>query len=261
MSSKPFHIVVGALLIGAAAASAVFFRIEHEQLERRLARQRESTAHSRRLTEENRSLQELVATTDGDSASAAVKLHADLEAARREAAELERHAREQRLQITAQAARDAEALANNRDPRAGLTRLEYFQDRGQATPGAAFETLVWAALRGDEAAMVKVGAMSSAVRADAQALIARLPPEARGQWTPQKLAVLWFTGALTELPALQITGESREDGENAIVTFRTPRGEDEKVKLKLSPDGWRVAVPSNAIKVLEKKLAAAATSP
>jgi hypothetical protein len=260
--SKSFKIITAALVSIACAVALTFLHLQNSLLKQRVIVRRSDQQRAATIKKENRQLEALFDRQNRSAAGAAASARALVEQTRAEIVVLERRAEERHVAKHAQDLRTAEALATNRDPRQGLTRLEYFQDRGQATPSAAFESLVWATMRGDEAAMVKLGSMSNAVREDAKALIARLPPDAQSHWTPPKLAALWFTGALTELPALQITGESREDAENAVVTFRTPRGEDEKIKLKLSPDGWRVAVPSSAISRLEKKLAAVApTSP
>src|ERR1051325_1927482 len=122
MASKSFQWVLGALVLGVAVGPVVFFRLERLQLERRLSRQRELTQHSAQMAEENRALREMVAKTNGDASVSASSVHADLEAARRELAALEKHAREQRKEVVAQAARDDDALANNRDPLRALTR-------------------------------------------------------------------------------------------------------------------------------------------
>src|ERR1043165_6429509 len=126
MPSKSLQFVLGVLVLGAAVAPIVVLRVEHTSLQRRLQGQRELTQHSRLLTEENRMLRELAAKTSGDAGAATATVHADLEAARREVAELEKRARVQRTEVIAQAAQDADALANNRDPQRALTRTEYF---------------------------------------------------------------------------------------------------------------------------------------
>jgi hypothetical protein len=97
--------------------------------------------------------------------------------------------------------------------------------------------------------------LPAAARIRAEALLDRLPPEARSQWTPEKIAVLCLTGALTDLPALQITGQTFENPELAVVTFRAPQFQrDEKLNLKLTPEGWKVIIGTGLIASLEKKL-------
>jgi len=54
---------------------------------------------------------------------------------------------------------------------------------GQAMPTAATTTLVWAALKDDEAMIARLCTMSEKARAQAQALTARLPEDAQVRWT------------------------------------------------------------------------------
>lgn len=203
---------------------------------------------SARIREENTRLKDLL-----DSNVAAVQ--AQLQQARAEVAAMEMRAIERHAEKIAQAANLANTLETNRDPSKGFVRLEHFRDSGQATPTAALETLVWAALKGDETALAKVATMSPATRAQAEALIARLSDDARARWTPDKLAELWVTGVITDVSAMQVTGESFTDSEHATVTFCIPsQSEAEKVKLKLGKSGWKVVLPSGAMEKLEKKL-------
>jgi hypothetical protein len=141
------------------------------------------------------------------------------------------------------------------DPRLGLTRLEYFQNRGQATPSAALETLVWAALKGDEATLADVTTLNSATRAKAQAFIAQLSTEDRAKWTPEKLGQLWFNGLFTELSAVQIVGETTDAAGEASVRLRLAnRDDEEKLALRQTPNGWKVLAPSAAVDHLKKTL-------
>lgn len=257
MLSKPFQVVLGVLLLGAAAAPAAFFKVQNLQLERRRARQRELTQRSAQFTEENRMLRDLLGKTNGDAATAAASVRAELDAARREVAEWERRARETRSATVAQAAREADALANNRDPLRGLTRLEYFTDSGQANPAAAFQTLGWAVINQPE----RIGSLltlAPAARAKAEALIAGLPEEARAKWTPEKLGELFVTGALSSAPAIQIADVRMDAANRATLTFRIPgaRG-DPKLPLELGPNGWRVLIEERNIDVVRKKISQA----
>jgi hypothetical protein len=183
---------------------------------------------------------------------------AEIAQARAAIAALEKRADEQHAEQQSRLSREALALATNRDPRGGLMRVEYFQPRGQLTPGAAFESMIAAVIRGDDAALRELCALPAAAREQAKAFIARLPADAQAKWTPEKLATLWATGAITEMSALQITGQSFTDAEHAVVTFRIQgKSDEENAKLERSPNGWRVVVPSSLIERLEKKISAA----
>ncbi len=258
MSSKTFQIVGAIAVLSAGAAALVGLGIEHTQLKRRLARQREWQQMTQRLEEENRQLGTLAARDGTGDAAARDAVHAELEAARRELAELEKRAREQRTQLVARAASDSAALANNRDPVRGLTRPEYFADVGQATPAAAFQTLGWATLHQPER-IASLLTLAPAARTKAEALIAALPEETRAKWTPEKLGELWLTGALTSASAFQIGEVKMEAANSATLALRVmpaPRQEP-KLKMELAPNGWRVLIDERAIDIVRKQMSQA----
>ncbi|MES2697527.1 MAG: hypothetical protein V4773_28940 [Verrucomicrobiota bacterium] len=255
MISKSFKIALVVLALVSAAGALLLLELDNARLRRQLAAHRASQAQTVTLQAENKRLAELQASQAGSATDAAATARAQLQQAREEVAALERRAAERQAGISARAEREAVLLATNRDPRRGPVRVENFESAGQATPTAAMQTLVWAALKGDAAEIVKLCTASEKTRAQAKALIARLPEEARAQWTQEKLAALWVTGAFTEVAALQITGERFEDANNAVVSFRIHgRTDEEKVKLRLSPIGWQVMLPGNAVEKLEKKM-------
>ncbi len=258
MISKPLQFLLGTLLVVAVAAPAVILRLERTKLERRLAGQREHVQIARRLREENQSLRDLVAKTGGDTAAAASNVHADLVAAQRELAELEKRAHARRSEVVAQAARDTNELATNRDPRRGLVRLENFAEAGQATPEAAFQSLVAAVMHNRAARLAELYTLSPAARAKADALIAELPENARAQWSPEKLGELFLTGALTSASAVQITDVQPRDAQHATLVFRIPGAKgDPKLPLELGAGGWRVLIDGAGIDVVRKHIDAA----
>lgn len=253
--STPFKVILVALAVLLGTAGLTLLHLENRRLERRLradtARAREAT----RLREDNARLERLFAHQHESDDAARALVRRDLEAMRAEIAQLEKNAAQQHAARVATTTRDTVALEANRDPRVGPTRLEYFQNRGQATPSAALETLVWAALKGDEATLAAVTALNSATRAKAEAFIAQLPADDRANWTPEKLGRLWFTGLFSEIPGLQIIGETLVNADEAIVRVRLPgRDAEEKLAIRLTPAGWRVLVPGAAVDHLRKKL-------
>jgi hypothetical protein len=255
--SREFQRALAILLLLVIAGVTGYLQLQNMRLRRRLERQQPAQQHAARLRDENGQLRELVTSHARDARSAAATIRAQLEQTRREIVTLEQSAKAQRSEDEAHAVRDAHTLETNRDPTMGLTRLEHFRDRGQSTPGAAFETLIRAALKGDEASLTKLLSIPPKTRALADALIDRLPAEARSKWSAEKLAALWLTGAATEMSALQITSERLESPDSAVVTFRGSQfTSDEKVKLKLTPEGWKIIVGSGMIGTLEKKLQA-----
>lgn len=252
--SAGFQFTLALIALVAAGAGLGALHLENNRLRRAIAVR---VAHAPAAAARDENARPAAPRERGLPRDRGTEAAAELEQARREIAELENHGTTQHAQRAAQAARDSHLLALNRDPRQAPMRLEYFQDRGQATPGAAFESLVCAALRGDQPALAKYFTLPAETRRKAEALIARLPEATRGEWTPEKLATLWLTGAFVEMSAVQLTGETIVDSEQAVVMFRRPGANDsERAKLKFTPAGWKVVISSNAMDHLEKKLAA-----
>lgn len=256
--SQPFKFALVALALLLGAAGLTLLHLENRRLQRRLDSYAARLPDSVRLREDNARLERLIAEQHRNADSARALVRRDIEEVRAEIALREKNAEQQYSAQAAAALRDAAALETNRDPRFGLTRLEHFQNRGQATPSAALETLVWAALKGDEATLSSLTTLNSATRAKAEAFIAQLPAEDRAKWTPEKLGQLWFSGLFTEMSSVEIVGESIVNPNEAIVRLRLPnRNEEEKLTLRLTPNGWRVLAPSAAVDHLKKKLALA----
>ena len=66
---------------------------------------------------------------------------------------------------------------------------------------AALQTFIWAAMHGDDARLERMCVVSESGRAHAEALLASLPENARGQWTAEKLGLVSLTCEESELKA------------------------------------------------------------
>lgn len=253
--TKSFQLTLAAFAALLAAVGLTLLHLKNQRLHRRVAADAARIAQVARLREENARLEQLLAAPHGGSDSSRSLVRRQIEELRTAIARQEQTAAQQHAARMAVTSRDAAEIETNRDPHAGLTRLEHFQNRGQATPVDAFETLVWASLQGDEATLANITALNSATRAKAEVLIAELSPEDRAQWTPQKLGQLWFSGLFTELSALQIVGETTVNADETVVRIRLAnRGGEEKLTVRRTPVGWKVLAPSAAIDHLAKKL-------
>ena len=147
--SKPFKLVLAALAVLIGAVGLTLFHLENRRFERRVASGADIARKVARLREDNARLQQNLAEHPPSKGSTDSAVRREVEQLRAEIALHEQKAGQQYAARAARASHDATAIEINRDPRLGLTRLEYFQNRGRATPSAAFETMVWAALRGD----------------------------------------------------------------------------------------------------------------
>lgn len=264
MLSRSFKIGLLVLFVAACAVVIGGLYFDNARLRTRIADSRRQHDRIERLREENRRAQALVTQSQTDEAGALQAIHGDVVRVRGEVAELEKRATDKHVQLATKTAAEAEALASNRDPARGLTRLEHFQDVGQATPAAAFQTLVWAALKGDEAALARLSTISPAARTKADGLIARLPENSRAQWTPEKFAGMFFTGAFAgEVAAAQLLAETPKDPEHVALSVRiNGAGKDATIPLltQLGPNGWQVVFDEKLLGGVQKKIMSAEVS-
>ena len=205
------------------------------------------------LREENRRLATLLAQTRRGEGKSPEVIHAELEQARSELAGLERHAQETAANAAQRAATDVE----NRDPEKGMARLEYFQNVGRATPVAALQTIVWAALHGDSPTFVDALALTDPTRQKAAELLASLPAEARRKYpTAESLAALVLVGEIVDTTAVKVVGVSFTDAEHATVDLFRLQAADQalRVRMEHGVGGWRMMVSDRIIDTLKQRM-------
>ncbi len=251
------------VVLAAVAGIAIFFHWQNTRLRERIARLPRRTESVNALRVQNERLRTFLSGTQSGGADAGQAMRKEMERMRGEVTKLEQHAELRHAQLAAQTANDAASLASNRDPQRGLVRLENFQNVGQATPNAACQTLVWAALKGDEVALEKLLYLSGTARAKAETILANLPQAAQADWTPEKLAALVFSGIITDVPAAEITGEETIDSQHATVSLRIPGVATAKSRLnfQLGATGWQVVVTEEQIAAVQRRMAAAIATP
>lgn len=244
MPSKPFKIILGVMIIVVSGVAIAVVRLDNNRLRKRIVEARTQEKQVVRLRDENRQTRELVTRVQADASDGARAIHDDVVRARAEVQELERKATAGYAQLQAQTAQDAANLANNRDPEKGLTRLEHFQNRGHATPAAAFQTFVWAALEGADDRLAAMIAFNGEARAEAEEMMRALPEGVRAKYpTPEKLAALFFAAMFTAQPSAQIAGVVQQDAQHAVVTVRGLTDKAQKIPMTLEGQNWQVAVP------------------
>jgi hypothetical protein len=245
MASRTFKVVFGAVVVLAFGGTMAVVRLDNTHVRQQFARLNGQRLEAERLRDENRQLQEIVSRAQADTADGASAIHADLVRARAEVEELERKARASHAQMRATAAEDAENLANNQNPEKGLMRLEHFQNIGKATPAAAFQTFVWAAMKGEDTILAEMIAMDDAAREKGIAVVAALPDQTRAIYpTPEKLAALFFAAALTGQPSAQVQDVSFRDTQHATIHVRGLSDKIQKIPMQLGPQGWQIVVPA-----------------
>ncbi len=134
-----------------------------------------------------------------------------------------------------------DAPATNRDPEKGMTKLENFQNVGQGTPATAFQTLVWAALKGEDRIMAQTIGLDEAARRQMLQLMAGLPEAEREKYpTPESLLALFLAKALVRVSSLQIVTTEPRDAQNATICVRGLMGNDQNLPMRLGATGWQL---------------------
>lgn len=251
MASKTFKLLVGAILGGAAVTFLVVTQLANIRLSRQITAARSRSQQVARLRESNWQNQQLLARMQASGSEGAQAVHEEAVRVKAEVQELERKARADYAQVRMQTAQDAEQLVNGRDPEKGLVRLENFRNVGQATPSAAFQTFVWAAMKGEDARLAGMIVMDAAAREKGLAVVAALPEEARAKFpTPEKLAALFFVSALTGMPSAEIVEILQNDPQHAVLTVRGLTDKTQKIPMQLEAQGWQVVVPVGMAEML-----------
>lgn len=130
-------------------------------------------------------------------------------------------------------------------------RVEQWQNRGSTTPENALETVLWAAAGGDLDTLKTALQFDAAGRAEAEAVLSRLPAAARATYqSPEGLMTLFIAG---DAPLGSLNVLSRQDtGPNTAVAYAAltdTNGAIRQACLSFVRDGerWRLVVPANAV--------------
>ena len=112
--------------------------------------------------------------------------------------------------------------------------------------------------------LAQVSTLSPAARVKAEAFIAGLPDAGRAQWTPEKLAALFFTGVFTEVTAAQVLEGTEQDAQHATLNVLL-KGDSKSPTIplhwQLGPNGWQVVVDEKYLGVVHHKIANAEGPP
>jgi hypothetical protein len=182
-------------------------------------------------------------------------INAELRQARAELANLEGAARIRHEKSAA----TATALVTNRDPRQGFVRMENFTPHGRASPSDAFQTIVWAAMSGDNTLLKSAVDWDGADRAKAEAFLTGKPSGAESLSTPEDLAALAFANFVTGHSSAQIVGEASSDAAHGTISILVG-GAPAPVNFPavFEDGGWKIEPPPGAIDELPNFLARSA---
>jgi hypothetical protein len=143
-------------------------------------------------------------------------------------------------------------------------RAEQWQNRGFATPENALETVLWAAAGGDLDTLKTALQFDAAGRAEAEAVLARLPTSTRETYrTPEGLMTLFIAG---DAPLGSLNVLSRQDTGPATAlayaALTDANGAIRQACLSFVRDGerWRLVVPANAIAKVAQRVMSSPSS-
>lgn len=255
-----FYSALAILLVACLAVAIVQIEVDKSKLRRQIASLSPNEASLAHLRTENARNQTLIAQFKTSSDAGAMAIHADLVAARAEVASLEAKAAGLRADVSSIPSIDA-----NRDPTKAMTRPEFLSDVGRATPEAAFQTLIWAAMKGRDPEMAACLSLDSAARAKAESLLASLSADARAKYeTPEQLVGLVFSHGLLESTVLRFVTSSADDGDHVTLAVRVRangRENEMKIPMARSADGWSMAIAEKQIDVIRRGLTAETFTP
>ncbi|HTQ30389.1 MAG TPA: sigma-70 family RNA polymerase sigma factor [Opitutaceae bacterium] len=152
----------------------------------------------------------------------------------------------------------------------GLKPVDSFANAGRATPRAALETLHWALSGGDVTMIARVLKLSPDARQKAEALLAKLPPDQRAQFTtPEQFIATLVAGTsqavgmqvMSQEPGAQATGFDPALANDPIyqtlheqAQFADGRVREANFVLEQGADGWQVVVPAWQVEQADRML-------
>ncbi|MEO5960947.1 MAG: hypothetical protein ABIR80_17715 [Opitutaceae bacterium] len=141
----------------------------------------------------------------------------------------------------------------NRDPSQGMVATEHLRAVGHATPGDAFQTLVWAALNGQDELLAGSFSLSDGARAKLETLLAGMDANARKKFTvPESVpALLLAREILKKTLRLQIVSVDATADDTATVhtkiTTRVGRLSSQSFPMRRVNGKWTFAAEDKMI--------------
>lgn len=126
-----------------------------------------------------------------------------------------------------------------------------WQNAGQETPAAAFESILWASSVGDIDALVGLLAFEPEARSLAETLFAHLPETVRKEFVSPERLIAFLTAKDVPLGSATILNQYPTPTETRVsAQIFDAEGKQKIALFSLRPEGpdWRLIVPGNAVK-------------
>lgn len=217
-----------------------------DALREEIARQRDQAEERARLKAANQRL--VAAQPTVEQLEELLAKQTALEQLRSQIAAVHRREEEAGRAATAQRLAGAERNVAIRSLKGNSLTVEQWQNAGQATPDAAFQTTLWAAAAGDIDTLAEILVFDPEVKSRAAETFARLPEPLRNDLgTPERLVAL-MTALDVPLGSASILAEFPAPTETRISALLIdPEGNPKTAIFSLRADGdrWRLIVPAN----------------
>lgn len=140
-----------------------------------------------------------------------------------------------------------------------LTPADALKNAGRATPEAATETVLWAAVGGDVDALASSFVFTPTAREKADAWFASLAEGTRKQYgSPEKIIALMIAKDAAGLSGMQVIGQKEVAPDNVGVRVRfgsvDGNTKDDNLVMRRSTDGWRMVIPDNTVEKFARRL-------
>ena len=249
MHPRPRPFVVIAALAVAVFSALAWQRHTAATLRAGIAGQRAQAAERARLAAQHRQLAATQADTERletllAERAAVAQLQAELESIRR-------RARESATIRAAPPTRPAAESVALTPPLAGhVLSYQLWQNAGQATPDAAFESVLWASAAGDIDALVRLLALDPEARTRADALFAQLPESVRREFASPERLIACLTAKDVPLGSATILNQFAAPTETKVsAQIFDAEGKPKLAlfSLRAENDRWQLVVPGRVV--------------
>jgi hypothetical protein len=140
-----------------------------------------------------------------------------------------------------------------------LTPASEWKNAGKATPAAAIETTLWAAVGGDVETIANSIGLTDAGRREADAMWAQVSDQTRAQYgSPEKLLALMIAQQAAGVTGMQMLGQKElgPDDVGVRMRFGNEQGKtkEDSFLLHRSPSGYQLMLNDAAVKNIAKAI-------
>ncbi len=254
MTSKTFIITICTLLLVFSAAWVGLHKYNNH-LREKLAGQRLPSQQMLQLREENARLVRLLVQTDLGTGMAEQAMATELDNTRTELRELKLQRERAATVKSDRNKKEQAALDVNGNPEIGPVRIENFRNLGRASPAAAFQSLIWAAVTGAERELAESIALEPESRTQILELLAGFSPD-------EHLVSVFIAADVFKGAAAGIISQTNDGPDRAILRVHIAnKTRDTDIPMRRAGESWQLAITDSQVKELLTRLREAPPAP